>query len=513
MSKFAASSATASRSPISTKSESPDTQTFESAQAWSYKDKSELFLLAVTNMVSENTFYEKGQDRDSRYRQLVRNVTQADPAWMQAFIPWLRYTANMRSAPVVALAEYVKAGGPEARALVAKTLSRADELAELTGYWLSRYGKPLPKAIKRGISDRLNRLTEYEALKYDSQSNDVRLGDVINLVHPKPVDNLHSHLFKYLLDRRHQGKAEVDGRTLKVIKGRQQMEAISPDQRRNWIEGGIPEHYGVTWEYLSGWLPGGMDAQAWEAVIPHMGYMALLRNLRNFDEAKISAATVAHLKAELSHPDNVARSRQFPYRFFSAYKQLGSVRWSVTLEEALNHSVANIPAFSGRTLVMTDTSSSMTIPVSERSSICHYEIAALFAAAVGARSQVDLISFASGAERIPYNPGDAILVVADRVRRRIGQVGHGTDFNPGLKYFDPMVHDRIVIFTDGQVRYPPQFPKGVPVYIFDTSGYGRSPAPVGEGMVHAIGGFTDAAFKMIPYLEQGRQARWPWETE
>lgn len=507
MSKFAAEQPRTATSVISTETETLNTTTYEGAPAHTFDLHSELFLLAVTNMVGENTFYESASDRDVRYRSLIHQLAQFDPEWLQKFIPWLRNTANMRSAPIVALAEYVKAGGPNARQLVSRTLTRADEPAELTAYWLSRYGKPLPQPIKRGISDRLNRLSEYEALKYDSQANAVRLGDVINLVHPKPADNLHSHLFRYLLDRRHQGKAEVDGRTLRVVKGRQQLEAIPAEDRREWIKGGIPEGYGVTWEYLSGWLPGGMDAEAWETVIPHMGYMALLRNLRNFEQAGISKAMVGHIQAELSHPDNVARSRQFPYRFWSAFKNTGTLTYANALEEALEYSVQNVPAFPGRTLILTDTSGSMQDTVSVKSAIRHFEIAGLFAAAVAAKSKVDLVSFASGAEALEVKP--SILRTIQIIHEANGDVGHGTDLNPGLRFFFKD-HDRIVVFTDGQLWSPPQFPD-VPVYIFDTSGYGRSPVPTGQGKIHTIGGFTDAAFKMIPLLEAGRKAQWPWD--
>ena len=37
---------------------------------------------------------------------------------MQRFVPWLRNEANMRSAAVVAAAEYVKAGGPHGRNVI-----------------------------------------------------------------------------------------------------------------------------------------------------------------------------------------------------------------------------------------------------------------------------------------------------------------------------------------------------------------------------------------------------------
>src|SRR3712207_7767035 len=51
------------------------------------------------------------------------------------------------------------------------------------------------------------------------------------------------------------------------------------------------------------------------ALAPTMGYMALLRNLRNFDEAGMPDEVAAVVAARLGDPDEVARSRQLPYRF------------------------------------------------------------------------------------------------------------------------------------------------------------------------------------------------------
>lgn len=52
--------------------------------------KSELFLLAVTNMVGEATFYESAGDRDSRFVELIHTVAVRDVDWLGRFIPWLR---------------------------------------------------------------------------------------------------------------------------------------------------------------------------------------------------------------------------------------------------------------------------------------------------------------------------------------------------------------------------------------------------------------------------------------
>ena len=69
---------------------------------------------------------------------------------------------------------------------------------------------------------------------------------------------------------------------------------------------------GFSWERLSGWLPGGMDAEAWETVIPSMGVMALVRNLRNFDEAGISDAAIDAVITKITDADEVARGAAVP---------------------------------------------------------------------------------------------------------------------------------------------------------------------------------------------------------
>ena len=51
------------------------TRTFEGGAAYVRDAESELFLLAATNMVGEDTFYERAADRDRRFVDLVHHVT------------------------------------------------------------------------------------------------------------------------------------------------------------------------------------------------------------------------------------------------------------------------------------------------------------------------------------------------------------------------------------------------------------------------------------------------------
>src|SRR4051812_4150477 len=122
MAKFSKDAAVAVKSAIKTISQSPDTLTAEGGAGFARDEKSELYLLAVTNMVSENTFYENGKDRDSRFESLIAAVTKADPSWIARFVPFLRNTMNMRSASLVLAAEYVRAGGPNGRKVIDSAL-------------------------------------------------------------------------------------------------------------------------------------------------------------------------------------------------------------------------------------------------------------------------------------------------------------------------------------------------------------------------------------------------------
>ena len=63
-----------------------------------------------SNMVGEDTFYEAATERDARFRELVAAVAVSDPDWAARLIGWLRTGANLRSASLVAAAEFVRPG-------------------------------------------------------------------------------------------------------------------------------------------------------------------------------------------------------------------------------------------------------------------------------------------------------------------------------------------------------------------------------------------------------------------
>lgn len=506
--------------------------THEGGEGFARTPEAELFLLAIANMVGEDTFYEAGFERDRRFVELIHDVVESNPEFVAGADPdngrvglaeFLRRTMHMRSASVVMAAEYVAAGGPKGRSLIARTLQRADEPAEILGYWLAEHGRRLPAALKRGVADAAVRLyDERSALRYDGRSRSIRMADVIELVHPQPKDERQSELFRYLFDKRHHDDAGLRDRILRddhpldVIRAATQLERLPDDERRDVLrrDPDVLGRAGFSWERLSGWLPGGMDAEAWQAVIPTMGYMALLRNLRNFEDAGVSKKVMKQVAARIEDPDEVRRSRQFPYRFWSAYKFAPSVTWARALESALSTSVENVPELPGRTLALIDTSGSMQSPVSNRSKVQRFEVAALFAAAQAKRAHnADVVIFASGHRPLPVKRSHSVLRYIEAVGSSIGSVGHATMLYEALvENFDG--HDRVVVFTDEQAHdsvADPRVLRDVPlVYTFNLGGYRTGAFDAGRKGRYTFGGFTDAAFTAMAILEGGRDAEWPF---
>jgi hypothetical protein len=526
MAKYAGTIKKTSRSALKTTDE--ETLTHEGARAYAKDARTELFTLAVTSMTGEDTFYESAADRDSRLRMLVRQLAAEDPGFIQKLVPWLRNTANMRSAPIVIAAEYAIANGANRRRVIDSAMVRADEPAEFVGYYMRVTGrKTMPAGIQRGVADAVQRVyNERNALKYDSGHHDLRMGDVIELTHPQSTDELQGELYEWLLDKRHNPtNVRANLAKLPVVQARANIEAVEPAQRREVLRAVqnpnpamnpevvamVKDAFataGVTWEYLSGWLPGGMDAEAWEFVLPHMGYMAILRNLRNFDEAGISDEARAYVKEVLEKPENVATSRQFPYRFWSAWNATQSVEWGSTLEKALKLSCQNIPEFDGTTIVFVDVSGSMNQMVSEKSKVRNSDVAALFGAALFEKNPrtTRVVRFGTNsAESTPGQRGSTLRHMEHF--RRNDDLGWGTMLAKAVDshYRD---EDRVVVFTDEQAHDGGASGRAKFTHYFDLGGYRSVPDPVGVNGTFMYGGFVDATFRQMKLNELTRTSDW-----
>ena len=411
----------------------------------------------------------------------------------------------------------------------------------MLAYWTSRYGRAVPKPVKRGIADAVARLYDERAfLRYD-------------LARPGGSGSATSStsFTRHRRPRRRHGKVTCSGgRSRRATAGTRHPRSACPPCGRagNWRGWRRPSSCrGVRpmlddrrlklaaaeqWEWLLSWLgeapaEGGLPkAEQWRPILPQLGFMAALRNLRNLDEAGLSDEDVAPLIARFSDPEQVRRSRQLPFRFLSADLNAPSLRWGHALETALDADIGNIPELPGRTLILIDTSASMGQPVSRKSAMTMVQAAALFGLATGVknRDRADLFGFADGQFRVERSAYQrSVLKSVEAFTRRIGEVGHGTRIAEAVRA-NYRGHDRVMIFTDMQT-FPDRrklepagpgdvsasVPAHIPVYGFNLVGYRHSAMAAGHGNRHELGGLTDATFSLIPNIEAGLAAHWPWE--
>jgi TROVE domain len=517
--------------------------------------RAELFLLCVAGFVAEDSFYENAEARTTRLRELVAQVVAeaADGAgeWLAGFVRWMRATANIRTAAVMVAAEAVHArlaAGHHGfnREIITGALVRADEPGEFIAYWLDRFATPgskagsktLPKPVKRALADAAVRLyDEYATLRYDTDSHGVRFGDVVELAQPRTnarTDGAAQNdaLLRHLIDRRHGYNTAGIPAELEMLTMRAELEALPVEARRPMVRiaaadpdcfgAGQLRMAGMTWEWLASWLQGPMDADAWKVALPTIGYMALLRNLRNLDEAGVTGAAADWVADRLADRVQVARSRQLPFRFLSAYEAVSSDRWREPLGKALQACLGNIPSTLDGTLVLVDTSGSMSMTgLSARSTMTPVRVGALFGVALAARQAHGtsaLFGFADDVFEHPVRYGASVLRETERFCRRVGEVGHGTRMVEAIRAtFRADRHRRVVLISDEQAfgsyhgSVAEQIPAHVPLYAFNLGGY-RSSVVAPAANRHQLGGLGDWAFGFIDLIERAQGAvGWPWE--
>jgi hypothetical protein len=280
---------------------------------------------------------------------------------------------------------------------------------------------------------------------------------------------------------------------------------------------------GMTWEdALSLAGPKVNKAKLWEALIPSMGYMALLRNLRNFDQAGVSDEVAEQVAKRLTDPEQVAKSRQLPFRFYSAYIEVPSDRWRHALGKALDASLVNLPKLPGPTLVLIDTSGSMTqCTISEKSRVTAAQAAAVLGIALAKSQGADVHGWADFPYQYQLTKGTSALREIEGFLRSTGTGGHGTNIPQAFTAYKGQ--NRVFLLSDMQTIGPRRnswtggdpgklIPAHVPLYAYDLQGYRAAALSTVEPNRHQLGGYTDRTLQMVPYLERGDDQGWPWET-
>lgn len=251
--------------------------THEGGSAYARDRKQELFFAVTTGFAGLDTFYETGEDRDKRVIAVGREIAVSDWTWYSKFLPWLRAEANIRTMSVILAAEGVHArlaakqygsGSRDTltnRQLIANVLQRPDEPGEMIAYWINHYGKRIPQPVKRGVADAVTRmLNQRQALRYDKTGDVVRLGDVLELTHPRPRDAVQGEVFAHLITARHNRDGYVPPKELTEIRSRWDLNKLGEQERDAFaakVKNGDPDAVAMwkkalagQWEWGRSWL-------------------------------------------------------------------------------------------------------------------------------------------------------------------------------------------------------------------------------------------------------------------
>jgi 60 kDa SS-A/Ro ribonucleoprotein len=503
----------------------PDATTnYEGALAFKLDPLTELYLRSASTLVGEPKFYTNAKESDRDLLESVEKVARINPEFILQLAVYCREQLHLRSVPLMLIAEFannVNCVGKvqNARKYVSRCTQRADELTELIAYQLARNKlvprtkTKLPMLIRFGIRDAFLGFDAYQLAKYDNDEKAVRMRDSMFLTHPNPtsIGIKQSATFEKLAD----GTLE------------------SPE----------------TWEVMRS-----TGQMTWHDVVNKIfykngrvyNYMAILRNLRNCLQSKdVTVEDIRLLCRMISDKNAVLWSKQLPFRFFAAYRELydasdrnftpaGSLMVTEVMdaiETAVTYSVDNFPKLSGSsTLIACDVSASMEKEISKHSSIQRYDIGIMLGMMANRfAGQTITGMFGDEWKVVPMSRNSGILKNTMEMHSREGEVGYSTNGYKVIEYLlnNDIAVDRIMIFTDNQMwnsrarrsiwrddsdedgttfaekflLYQQKYP-GVKLYTFDMSGYGNISIPQNTRGVCLIGGWSDKIFDFISAFEE-----------
>ncbi|AZA79345.1 TROVE domain-containing protein [Chryseobacterium sp. G0186] len=481
---------------------------YEGAKAYVMTPAEELYSAVVTTGLS-NITYEKGNDRLQRIQSLIK---KNDPEFVAKLAIYARKEMYLRSIPLVLATELAKeASGSD---LVSKTVDgivqRADEITELLAYYqlanerteIKKLNK-LSKQIQKGLVKSFNKFDEYQFAKYNRKT-EVTLKDALFLVHPKAKDENQQVIFNKIandmLETPYTWEVE-----LSVL-----------GQKKFANEAERKQAFKIKWEEL--------------IFSNKLGYMAILRNLRNILEAEVSPEAMNKVCHYLADERAVGNSKQLPFRFLAAYRELKTIDSPYlssileALESAVMLSAKNIKGFGLDTSVViaADVSGSMQKSISPKSKVLLYDIGLLMSMILQSQCKnVVTGMFGDRWLRVPM-PKNSILRNVDGFYKREGEVGYSTN---GYLVIEDLITrkevvNKVMLFTDIQMwdssgnknsfedswnRYKTIAPDAQ-LYIFDLAGYGRQPIDVRRNDVYLIAGWSDKIFEVLNALEDKKSA-------
>lgn len=288
---------------------------------------------------------------------LATEITIEDPEFLLKVAVYTRQELNIRITAnfLLALAAHLPGSKPHFRRYFCAAVQLPSDWLEVTRIYSTCFSKSLPSCLKKALVDRFKQFTEYQLAKYNTRKHRCKhnkkrkKGEKISAAQWKKWGDLvrvdDSILKKYLerQNRTAKDKKQSEFSLKKMIKRLHIKESAEhvmailgkkyPSDLKAFSRSGLSgvwerERAGKrmklkqpdTWECKLS--QEGNKAATWEKLIDgkSLPFMAMLRNLRNMISVGISEKHHTKILNRLTSKNAVIQSRQFPFRFLSAYK-------------------------------------------------------------------------------------------------------------------------------------------------------------------------------------------------
>lgn len=483
------------------------TKNYEDEKAFVLTPQLELYTAVATAGLSDQ-FYATA---DEKVQRLLKLIEKNDAAFVAKLAVYVREQMYLRSIPLLLTVELAKAhrGDGLISRMTERVIQRADEIMELLAYYaianqrneVKQLNK-LSKQLQKGLAAAFNKFDEYQFAKYNRDAK-VKLRDALFLVHPKAKNDVQQNIFNKIV--KNELAVPYTWEVELSALGQQKFDSVELKK----------EAFKAKWEELIS--------------SNKLGYMALIRNLRNILEAEVSDEALNKVCAHLSNAHAVAKSKQLPFRFLSAYRELkklknGRVSKVVeALEEAVVYSAANIAGYdeNTRVVIAADVSGSMQTAISAKSKVQNFDIGLMLAMLLQSRCANVITGMFGDKWKVINVSRKNILANVDEFHRREGEVGYSTNGYLVIKDLlqRKKIVDKVMIFTDCQLWNSKgteniadmwkQYRKIAPdakIYLFDLSGYGNVPLNVQHDNVYLIAGWSEKIFDVLKAIENGADA-------
>ena len=443
----------------------------------------ELVSILISSFIQDQ-FYRR---EDETITELLDAVDKVDPYFAAQAAVYARRTLGMRSTSHIVAAKIAHdvKGEEWTKDFLAKVVQRPDDMTEILAFFKGNGGGPVPNSMKKAFRERLRGFNEYKLAKYQGKRKEFSMVDLVNLVHPQPTE---------AIDKLMNGTLATPDTWETKLSAAGKSEDVEAEKQEAWRDLILEEK---------------------------IGYLALLRNLRNILEQAPDAAGKAAMM--LQDRERVLNSQIFPFQFYNAYRELANIELEnsnemrTAISRALDASTENLPRFEGKTLVAIDTSGSMDQGLNERGTATVAETALVLGASLAKAQKADVVLFASDAGYYNANFDDSTLTLVKDMYREGDQYGYGTNLN---RVFDEVrekgrAYDRIFVLSDMQTwmahiaaqsdfeLYKKEAGGNPLLYSWDLTGYGSLQFP--ERNVVTIGGFSNKIFDLLPLAEKDKE--------